>query len=1346
MKFKKLSALVLFFYTSTVNIPVLAATSPIPNPTPVSVLSIPGVIKVVNNYKSNKDSITINGSYFNYNDKISIYKSALKTGQIGTTKTINQYLDDEIIVLDQLGESTGDIYVCLNSGQPVKVSYPGEITVVNNVDIADAVTFNGLKKGNTAKVYATVDAENPLGQATVSEDGDVYVTLENPLAEPVLPATTNTVYIQVNDNAKEVVTYNAAKRTNAPALLDVVVNNNKEPELDTVTVKSLEAKEIATVYAADGTTVLGKATAKTNQDVTITLTQQLSESVKKIKVTLREYNELESAQTEVQYDRSLVPVPIGYTISAEVKNNVDINDTVTFSSLKLNDTAIVYSADGKTILGTAKAVKTSVAGVTPETYGAVVSLSSQLSETESTVQVAVKSEGTLESPKQTVSYSPQAITVQPVSTKITVENNVDKADRVTVNGLTAGDEAKVYALNGEFLGKAEAVQTSAAGVTPATYGATVSLLNKLSDTDFKIEVSIKGENKLESEKTLVNYSAEEITGIPNIIIENNVDKADKVELSGLEAGARVLIYDKSGTNLLGKTISVQTSAEGVTPKTYGAVVLLKTQLSESDLEVRLAVKSENKLERVIQKSYSSEAVTSTPEVRNIIVNNNVDIADIVTVSGLMSRDKVTVFDAAGTNILGTAVAPSSGIATVTLKKQLSETDLELSLSVKSVGKKESSRVNMLYQPQAVSESLNESKITVINHVDTQDIVTVTDLKAKDKVTVYTADGKTILGSATAVTMGTLSISLKKQLNETDLEAKVSVKSSGQMESPAVSVYYEPQKISDSPIESQITVENNVDISDKVYVTGLKAKDKITVYSADGKTVLGTATISSGTAAIVSLKKQLSEIDLEVLVAVKSYDKLESYQVSKIYGVQTVTQTDTIYAYVTNNVDKADVVRFYNVASKDKVTVYSADGKNILGTATVTGIYVEVALKKQLNEMDSEVYVSVKKYNTVPSELVSIQYLPQLITNTISPLNVIVTNNVDKADTVEFRYILAKDKVTVYAADGKTVLGNAVAIKDGSIIVTLKKQLSETDGEIFVTVKNDNKVPCNPVSKSYNPQAVTTNPLAANIIVTNNVDFADTVTVYGLTAKDKVMVYAADGKTMLGTATTYKGGTIVVTLKKQLSENDLELYVTVKNDNKVASDTVLKTYNAQAISSSPAIASITVVNNVDITDTVTIASVLAKDTVTVYAIDEKTVLGTAVATKNGAITVTLKKQLSEYDGEIYVTVKSYNKMPCDKIVRTYSQQAVSADPIAVVVNNSSKADTVTVVNAVAKDKITVYAVDGKTVLGSTVAVTSGPIVVTLKTQLSETDLELLVTLKSYNKMISEPRAVTYTAQK
>jgi hypothetical protein len=374
-------------------------------------------------------------------------------------------------------------------------------------------------------------------------------------------------------------------------------------------------------------------------------------------------------------------------------------------------------------------------------------------------------------------------------------------------------------------------------------------------------------------------SADVISTAPdanNVTIVNNIGAADTITVTGLSSGDVVNVYQDNSTSTVTATGKVATGKTSIT--------LSVAQLGQTAGTIYVSVKSTGAFESTrTAVNYAGEPVSVTPTAT---VTNNVDIADTVTFKNLSAKDVATVYAKDGTTKLGTATAKTAGDLTITLAKQLSESDLEIQVTVKSTNKLVSPETIVTYTAEAQTtaplglDKLNSDGSTtpgdtvVTNNVTKADTVTVKNLKAKDSVTIYASDGTTKLGTATAGTDGTATVTLAKQLDETNRKIFETVKTTNELVSAPTELDYAAETQTATISSTNVFVTNNA-----VIVVGLNAGDKVSVYDSNtsGAKAIATGTVAKGNTYVVIT---YSTKNTSLYITNKTNNETESVQLTE----------------------------------------------------------------------------------------------------------------------------------------------------------------------------------------------------------------------------------------------------------------------------------------------------------------------------------------------------------------------------------------------------------------------------------------------------------------------------------
>ncbi|MGG0375142.1 IMP dehydrogenase, partial [Bacillus toyonensis] len=179
---------------------------------------------------------------------------------------------------------------------------------------------------------------------------------------------------------------------------------------------------------------------------------------------------------------------------------------------------------------------------------------------------------------------------------------------------------------------------------------------------------------------------------------------------------------------------------------------------------------------------------------------------------------------------------------------------------------------------------------------------------------------------------------------------------------------------------KITVANNKKTTDdKITVTGLKAGDKVNVYSAaTGGTAIGTVTVADGkTEATVTKTDGLVAAGGTVYVSIQSKDELESARTAAKYGSEVSVAPVANNIVVLNNEGDDDIVKVTGLAAGDVVNVYNvATGGAAIGTATVADGKTSTVVKVKLGVTAGKVHVTVTKGDKEESTRVAKDYIAE----------------------------------------------------------------------------------------------------------------------------------------------------------------------------------------------------------------------------------------------------------------------------------------------------------------------------------------------------------------------------------
>ncbi|MGI1799536.1 NPCBM/NEW2 domain-containing protein [Priestia sp. TRN 1309] len=171
-----------------------------------------------------------------------------------------------------------------------------------------------------------------------------------------------------------------------------------------------------------------------------------------------------------------------------VANNYNQNDVVTVKSLAKGDVIKVYNTKGA-LLATSKPVTSNYTKVAIK----------QLGTAKGNILVSRTTSGVLESDPVSVPYAAEPVPSPSVAAKqVTIENNKNKNDLITVKSLSKNDVIKVYNSKGSLIATSK----------PVTSNYTKISIKQLGTGKGNVLISRISTGKVESAKTSVAYKAE----------------------------------------------------------------------------------------------------------------------------------------------------------------------------------------------------------------------------------------------------------------------------------------------------------------------------------------------------------------------------------------------------------------------------------------------------------------------------------------------------------------------------------------------------------------------------------------------------------------------------------------------------------------------------------------------------------------------------------------------------------------------------------------------------------------------------------------------------------------------
>lgn len=750
-------------------------------------------------------------------------------------------------------------------------------------------------------------------------------------------------------------------------------------------------------------------------------------------------------------------------------------------------------------------------------------------------------------------------------------------------------------------------------------------------------------------------------------------------------------------------------------------------------------------------------VSVAPSASEVTITNNVGKADTIYVTGVIGGNIVTVYNASsGGKVLAKKTVSNQKTDITIPISQLGSSEGSVYITVTSAGMTESSRTAISYSAEGQSEMPLADNIKITNNSGKSDTIYVSGLAPRDVVRIYTAatGGKLLCASTIGSnkTDATMSIS---QLGINAGSVYAAVTTQGMHESDRVKIDFPGEFQSEAPSSNNINITNNSAKSDTIYVSGLAAGDKVSVYNAaTGGKLLCSSTVGSQRTEAKLTISQLGTVSGNIYVSVKSPGLLESTRTE--VGFSAEGQSDIIPANnvtITNNSGKPDTVYVTGLTQGDKVNVYNAStGGKLLGSAVASTDSSTTVNIGQLGTAAGSVYISITTPGMLESSRKKVSYSAESQSNSVDAENIVVSNNAGKADTIYVSPLTAGDLVKVYdSASGGNLLASAT-VPDSATDVTISvPQLGSAAGSVYLSITGKGKLESSRVQVDYSSESKSNSLDINNVSTTNKSGSADTVSVSGLSQNDVIKVYdLARGGNLLGSATVASGETNATISIAQLGTMAGSVYVSRTSLNKAESDRIKIDYLAEAKSSDPKAENIIVTNNAGMNDTVQITGLSSNDVVKVYdSAQGGTVLGSATVDNYQTEATVSIPQLGNDAGSVYISVTSTNKGESGRTQVGFSAESKSRSPEVSkisIVNNAGMAGTVTVAGVIGSDVVKVYdSAQGGTLLGSGTVGTYDTEVTIPVSQLGSEAGNVFVSVTSKGKLESDKVQAAYSAK-
>jgi len=466
--------------------------------------------------------------------------------------------------------------------------------------------------------------------------------------------------------------------------------------------------------------------------------------------------------------------------------------------------------------------------------------------------------------------------------------------------------------------------------------------------------------------------------------------------------------------------------------------------------------------------------------------------------------------------------------------------------------------------------------------------------------------------------------------------------------------------------------------------------------------------------------------------------------SAAHAATSTTEWDTANVTITNNVGTPDTVEVKGLTEGAVVKVYDKPTKGtLLGSAIVGKGKTEAIVKIKELGPAGKIYVSVM----LESATEELSFDDEQTSTALDADKITISNNSGMKDTITVKQLNVGTIIKVYDQEtGGKLLGSGNVTKGKNEVIINVTQLGVENGTVYVTITEPNMRESSRVSKDYDKEAETKEPLADDITIVNRVGAPDTVTV-ALSAEGtlaKVYDQALNGR-LLGQASAKKGTREAVISIKQLGSEDGSVFVSLTEPNKRESNTTEQTFIKEEVTNVPDAGNVTIVNKAGSADLVTVEEVKAGVTIKVYNKATNGVLLGSAITKNGEALIKIA-QLGTEDGSVYITATEPFKKESDTVEVNFiaEEQTKPVDAAdSVVTNNANAADTVTVSNLDEGTTIKLYSKDTKgKLLGSGIVKKGGSEVTISISQLGAASGTIYASATAPDKRESDVVALDY----
>lgn len=240
---------------------------------------------------------------------------------------------------------------------------------------------------------------------------------------------------------------------------------------------------------ADNRVLYSKALTRSTGIVNVGV--QIPSKTQEFKILVKQKEGAKGYHNVVLGNAVFQKLPVSAKLSpsrVSVANNYNQNDVVTVKSLAKGDVIKVYNTKGA-LLATSKPVTSNYTKVAVK----------QLGTAKGNILVSRTTSGVLESDSVSVPYAAEPVSSPSVAAKqVTIENNKNKNDLITVKSLSKNDVIKVYNSKGSLIATSKPVASNYTKIS----------IKQLGTGKGNVLISRISTGKVESSKTSVAYKAE----------------------------------------------------------------------------------------------------------------------------------------------------------------------------------------------------------------------------------------------------------------------------------------------------------------------------------------------------------------------------------------------------------------------------------------------------------------------------------------------------------------------------------------------------------------------------------------------------------------------------------------------------------------------------------------------------------------------------------------------------------------------------------------------------------------------------------------------------------------------